>query len=176
MPGGYKQQVAYGLPEVTQPCAFCHQLCCCEAVAAVVAAHGRTLADSRLQVAAFYKQHLSVHWLEETNLADLHDPDAAVNTAAAAAAANTADHWRRCWTADAVDGLLYCEMQLRLVDTQTRGRGPENPPSEVCARKVMSCRTITLGKVSVSAHLRWSVANHNAHAKICYGQVGQTHS
>ena len=151
MPGEYKQQVAYGLPEVTQPCAFCHQPCGCEAVAAAGGAHDHTLAGSTVQAAAFYKQHLPVHWLEEINLADLHEPrvqkeEAAVENAAAAAAASTAAHWHRCWMVDAVDCPLQCETHLKLVDTQTRSLGPKSlvslvrPPSEVCARQVISCK------------------------------------
>ena len=60
MPGEYKQQVAYGLPEVTQPCAFCRRQCC-ELVAAFVGARDQILADSKVQAAAFYKQHLTEH-------------------------------------------------------------------------------------------------------------------
>ena len=168
MPGEYKQQVAYGLPEVTQPCAFCHQRCCGEAAAAVVGAHGYSLAGSRLQAAAFYKQHLTEHCHEETNLAEPHDPElhdpgvqkeeAAVNTAAAAAA-STADHWHKCWSVDAVDGPLYCETYLRLVGTQGRNHEPENlvrvvhPPSEVCARQMISCKTTARNRVCKSACL-----------------------
>lgn len=61
MPAEYKQQVAYGLPAVTQPCVSCHQQCCCEAVAVVVRAHGYKLADSGLKAAAFYRQYLAGH-------------------------------------------------------------------------------------------------------------------
>ena len=167
MPGEYKQQVACGLPEVTPPCAFCHQRCCCEVVAAIVGAHGHILAGSKLQAAAFYKQYLTEHGLEETNLAELHDPgvqkdEAAVPTAAAAAAAaaaNTADRWHRCWTVDAVDGPLYYETHSRLVDTQKRSHGPENlvplvcPPSKVCARQIMSYKTTAHSGVCVSSRL-----------------------
>lgn len=61
VPAECKQKVAYGLPEVTQPCVSCHQQRCCEAVAAVVGAHGQNLADSELKAAAFYRQCLAGH-------------------------------------------------------------------------------------------------------------------
>lgn len=165
MPGEYKQQVAYGLPEVPQPCVFCCQVCCCEAAAAFVGAHGHTPAGSKLQAAAFYK-HLTGHCAEETNLADLHDLDvqreeAVVNTAAAAAAANTADHLHRCWVVG-VDSLIYYETHSKLADTSMRSRGHENlallggPLSEVCARQAKSCRNAAYSKVCTLARLPWT--------------------
>ena len=99
---------------------------------------------------------------------DLHDPgvqkeENAVNyAAAAAAAANSADHWRRRWTEDAVDG-PYCETRSGLVETQRRSHGPENlvstlrPPSEVCAGQMMSRGTTTQSRVCMSYCEAWQI-------------------